>query len=68
MADSVPRLAVDVVATIERAATGRQVQVARRFYALGLDQELLTYPHERRSDTLTDVVVTNAAIVPELLA
>ena len=30
--------------------------------------EALTYPHEGRDDTLTDVVVTNAEVVHELLA
>jgi hypothetical protein len=40
---------------------------ATLLYALGLDHELLTYPHEGRNDTLTDVVVTSAAVVPELL-
>lgn len=35
--------------------------------ALGLDHNRLTYPHEGRDDTLTDSVVTNARVVPELL-
>jgi len=41
---------------------------ATLLHALGLDHELLTFPHEGRDDTLTDVVVTNAQVVPELLA
>ncbi|MGE3316835.1 MAG: DUF1501 domain-containing protein [Planctomycetaceae bacterium] len=36
--------------------------------ALGLDHEQLTFPHEGRDDTLTDVVVTNAKPVAALLA
>jgi len=40
---------------------------ATLLHALGLDHELLTFPHEGRDDTLTDVVVTNAQVVPELL-
>jgi hypothetical protein len=36
--------------------------------ALGLDHTLLTYPHEGRDDTLTDVAVTRAAVIRDLLA
>jgi len=36
--------------------------------ALGLDHEKLTHPHEGRDDTLTDVVVTKAKVIPDLLA
>ena len=36
--------------------------------ALGLNHEKLTHPHEGRDDTLTDVVVTKAKVIPELLA
>lgn len=36
--------------------------------ALGLDHLRLTYPHEGRSDSLTDFTVTHAQVVPELLA
>ena len=36
--------------------------------ALGLDHEQLTYPHEGRSDTLTDTVVTNAEVIEKLFA
>ena len=36
--------------------------------ALGLDHERLTYPHAGRDDSLTDVVVSKAKPVPELLA
>jgi len=35
--------------------------------ALGLDHTELTFSHEGRDDTLTDVVVTNAEVVPALL-
>lgn len=40
---------------------------ATLLYALGLDHERLTFPHEGRDDTLTDVVVTGAEPVPALL-
>jgi hypothetical protein len=36
--------------------------------ALGLDHTKLTFPHEGRDDTLTDVVVTRAEVVDDLLA
>ena len=36
--------------------------------ALGLDHRKLTYPHEGRDDSLTDVAITDAKPVPELLA
>jgi hypothetical protein len=35
--------------------------------ALGLDHMRLTYPHEGRDDTLTDVAVTRATVVRDLL-
>ncbi len=41
---------------------------ATLLHALGLDHEQLTYPHEGRDDTLTDVVVTNAQVAHDLLA
>ena len=41
---------------------------ATLLYALGLDHEQLTFHHEGRDDTLTDVVITGARVVPELLA
>jgi len=53
--------------SVEKVVTVHNLH-ATLLHALGLDHELLTYPHEGRNDTLTDVVVTNAAIVPELLA
>jgi len=34
---------------------------------LGLNHEKLTFPHEGRDDSLTDVVVSGARVVPELL-
>jgi hypothetical protein len=40
---------------------------ATLLYALGLDHERLTYPHEGRDDSLTDSPVTRAAVVPALL-
>jgi uncharacterized protein (DUF1501 family) len=41
---------------------------ATLLHALGMDHTRLTYPHEGRDDTLTDVAVTRAEFVPELLA
>jgi uncharacterized protein (DUF1501 family) len=41
---------------------------ATLLHALGLDHAKLTYPHEGRNDTLTDVVVSQAEIEPGLLA
>jgi hypothetical protein len=36
--------------------------------ALGLDHRKLNYPHDARDDSLTDVDVTRARVVHELLA
>ncbi len=41
---------------------------ATLLHALGLDHASLTYRHEGREDTLTDVLVTDARVVPDLLA
>jgi hypothetical protein len=41
---------------------------ATLLHALGLDHERLTYPHAGREDSLTDVGVTKARVIPELLA
>ena len=41
---------------------------ATLLYALGLDHEQLTYPHEGRADSLTDAGVTQAEVITELLA
>ncbi len=41
---------------------------ATLLHALGLDHRRLTFPHEGRNDSLTDVDVTKARVVPELLA
>jgi hypothetical protein len=41
---------------------------ATLLHALGLDHQRLTYPHEGRRDSLTDVAVTGARVIPELLA
>ncbi len=40
---------------------------ATLLHTLGLDHTQLTFPHEGRDDTLTDVAVTNAAVVRDLL-
>jgi len=41
---------------------------ATLLHALGLDHHRLTFPHEGRNDSLTDVDVTKAHVIPELLA
>jgi hypothetical protein len=41
---------------------------ATLLHALGLDHAKLTFPHEGRDDTLTDVVVTRADVERDLLA
>jgi hypothetical protein len=41
---------------------------ATLLHALGLDHEQLTYPHEGRPDSLTDVGVTRARVMEELFA
>lgn len=41
---------------------------ATLLHALGLDHRRLTFPHEGRQDSLTDVDVTKARVVTELLA
>ena len=41
---------------------------ATLLHALGLDHTKLTYPHEGRADTLTDVVVSQAKIEHDLFA
>jgi hypothetical protein len=41
---------------------------ATLLHALGLDHERLTFPHAGREDSLTDVGVTKARVIPELLA
>lgn len=41
---------------------------ATLLHALGLDHNKLTYPHEGRDDTLTDVVVSRAELKRDLLA
>ena len=41
---------------------------ATLLHALGLDHEQLTYPHEGRDDSLTDVGVTGAEVVRALLS
>ncbi len=41
---------------------------ATLLHALGLDHQRLVYPHAGRDDSLTDVSVTRARVLPELLA
>ncbi len=41
---------------------------ATLLHALGLDHRKLHYPHEGRLDSLTDVEVTKAKVIPELLS
>ena len=40
---------------------------ATLLHALGLDHKRLTYPHDGRPSSLTDVAITKAQLVPELL-
>ncbi len=40
---------------------------ATLLHALGLDHRRLTYPHEGRAGSLTDVAITKARVLPELL-
>src|SRR5205823_6638299 len=54
------RAANDVVRVCDLHAT--------LLHALGLDHTRLTFPHEGRMDSLTDVDVTKARVVPQLLA
>jgi uncharacterized protein (DUF1501 family) len=41
---------------------------ATLLHSLGLDHKRLTYPHDGRPGSLTDVAITKAKLVPELLA
>ena len=54
------------------AAVEKPVRVASLhatlLHALGLDHTRLTFPHAGRDDTLTDVAVTRADVVHDLLA
>lgn len=54
------RAVQDVVRVVDLQAT--------LLHVLGLDHRRLTYPHDGRDDSLTDVDVTKARVVPELLA
>lgn len=40
---------------------------ATLLHALGIDHQRLTYPHDGRPGSLTDVAITQAKVVPELL-
>jgi hypothetical protein len=40
---------------------------ATLLYALGLNHEKLTFPHDGRPDSLTDAGVTKARLIPQLL-
>jgi Protein of unknown function (DUF1501) len=52
--------------SVENVVTVHDLQ-ATLLHALGLDHRKLTYPHEGRSDSLTDAEVTKAKVVPQLL-
>jgi hypothetical protein len=54
-------------AAVEQAVSVHDLH-ATLLHALGLDHVRLTYPHEGRNDSLTDVDVTRARVVKELLA
>ena len=53
--------------SVERVVTVHDLQ-ATLLQALGLDHRKLQYPHEGRLDSLTDVEVTKAKVIPELLS
>lgn len=40
---------------------------ATLLHALGLDHQRLTYPHDGRPGSLTDVAITHAEVIPQLL-
>ncbi len=52
---------------VEKVVTVHDLH-ATLLHALGLDHKRLTYPHEGRQGSLTDVAITKAEIVPDLLA
>jgi uncharacterized protein (DUF1501 family) len=52
--------------SVEQVVTVYDLQ-ATLLMALGLDHRTLRYPHEGRLDSLTDMEVTKAKAVPELL-
>lgn len=52
---------------VEDAVTVHDLQ-ATLLHALGLDHRRLSYPHEGREDSLTDVEVTRARVVHDLFA
>ena len=52
--------------SVDHIVTVHDLQ-ATLLHALGLDHRKLTYPHEGRLDSLTDVEVTKASVVPQLL-
>jgi len=53
--------------SVENIVTVHDLQ-ATLLHALGLDHRRLTFPHEGRLDSLTDVEVTKARVIPELLS
>lgn len=53
--------------SVEKPVTVHDLH-ATLLYALGLDHQKLTYPHDGRDASLTDAEVTKARIVPDLLA
>jgi hypothetical protein len=53
--------------SVENVVTVHDLQ-ATLLHALGLDHRKLAYPHEGRLDSLNDVEVTKAKVVPELLS
>ncbi len=53
-------------AAVENVVTVHDLH-ATLLHALGLDHERLTYPHDGRPGSLTDVAITKAKVVPALL-
>ena len=54
-------------AAVEKVMTVNDLH-ATLLHTLGLNHKKLTYPHEGRPGSLTDIAITKAEIVPELLA
>src|SRR5204863_446325 len=46
----------------------REMPAPRKLYGLDLDHQQLTYPHDGRPGSLTDVSITKAKVEPRLLA
>lgn len=54
-------------ASVDKIVTVHDLH-ATLLHALGLNHEQLTFPHEGRDETLTDILVSGASVVDELFA